>query len=61
MANEQEVVRLFLQPVKVVLQGDVPTEYLAKDFRWELENAQQRVPSAFELDKDLLVLSDLLV
>jgi len=61
MANEQEVVGFFLQPVKVVLQGDVPTEYLAKDFGGELENVQQRVPSAFELDKDLLVLSNLLV
>jgi len=31
MANEQEVARSLLQPVKVVFEGDVPTENLVKD------------------------------
>ena len=53
--------RPLLQPVKVVFEGDVPTEDIAEHFGWELGNVQQRVSSTFEFDQDPLVLSDLLV
>ena len=59
MANKQEVVRSFFQLAKVVLEGDVPPEDIAEYFGWELVDVQQRVPSAFEFDYDLLMLLDL--
>ena len=40
MANEQEVVRSFFQPVEVVLEGDVRLEDLAKRFGWERGDVQ---------------------
>ena len=61
MADEQEVARSFLQPVEVVPEGDITPEDIAQHFGWELGNVQQTVPSAFELDDDPLVLSDLLL
>ena len=61
MTNEEKVVRFFLQPVKIIPEGDIPKENLAKHFGWELENVQQRVSSAFEICDDRLMLSDLFV
>ena len=59
MANEKEVVRSLIKPVKVALEGDVPPENFAKYFGWELVHIQKQVPGAFELDDGSLVLSDL--
>ena len=50
VTNEQEVVGSFLQPAKVTLGDDIPTENFAKDFGWELGNVQQRVSRTFEFD-----------
>jgi hypothetical protein len=61
MANEEEVMGSLLQPAKFTLEGDIPTENIAKYFGWELGNVQQRVPSAFELDQGPLMLSDLFI
>ena len=61
VANEEEVVRFFLQPVKVTLEGDVPTEDTAEYFGWEFRNVQQRVANAFEPGEGDLVLSYLLL
>ena len=41
VTDEQEVVGLLTQPIKVILEGDVPMENLAEDFGWELGNVQQ--------------------
>ena len=35
MANEEEVVRFLIQPIKVTLDGDVPMENITNDLRWE--------------------------
>ena len=36
VANEEEVVRSLIQPIKVALEGDIPMKNIAKDFGWEL-------------------------
>jgi len=60
MANKQEVIRSLLQPIKVSLNGDVPTENIPEDFGQESGHVQQRVSSAFELYDGCLLLLDLL-
>ena len=59
--GEHEVVRSFFQPAEIVVVGDVPTEDVAEYFWRERGDVQQCVPSASELDYDLLVLYDLLL
>jgi hypothetical protein len=61
MANEQEVVRSFLQLVEVAREHDIPLKDVAEHFGRELVNVQQRVPSAFEVAQGFLVFLDLLV
>ena len=60
MANELEIMGVFLQSAKIALGGSPPTENVPKYFRWELRDVQQRVPSAFELDHGLLMFPYLL-
>jgi len=61
VANEEEVVRLFLEPIEITLGGDVPLEDTAEHFGWEFRNVQQRVSGAFEPRDSRLVLPDLLI
>ena len=61
MANEEEVVRSLIQPVKIPIEGDIPGKDTTKYFGWEFGNVQKRVPGVFELGDGLLVLSDLII
>ena len=61
VANKEEVVRSLIKSIEIALEGDVPMEKFAKDFGWDLGNAQKRVARAFEPDDNSLVLSDLLL
>jgi len=40
MANEEKVAQSLIQPVKVALVGNVPTEDVAKYFVWEFRNGR---------------------
>ena len=61
MANQEEVVRSLLQPFKIHLAGDTPTEKFPEYFGRKSGHVQKRVPSAFEFDDCHLVLPDLLL
>ena len=61
MADEEEVIGSFFDPVEDSRGGDDPAENIPEDFGWKCGYVQQRVPSAFELDYGPLVLFNLLL
>ena len=61
MAHQEEVVRSLLQPSKICLAGDIPTENFPEYFGRKSGHVQKRVPSAFEFDDCHLVPPDLLL